>query len=127
MAQDKKAASRGIQLVKSETEGSVIRFFDRRNGAFVTSVDVSKMPAVAQLRAAMHGVTQNLLDSSNKLEGDARLAHIKGQCEVVQNGGWASAPSEVNIDAAKTKMIAALVASGKSHEEATKMVAGLGI
>jgi hypothetical protein len=122
-----KAPVRGIQLLKSETEGSVLRIFDRRNGAFVAAVDVAKLPAASLDRAALHGITQNLMDSSNKLEGDARIAHIKAQAEIVQAGGWASAPVEVNIEAAKAKMIAALVASGKSAAEATKMVDGLGL
>jgi hypothetical protein len=120
-------STRGTQLLKTETTGTVQRFFDRRNGAFVAAVDVSKLPTEALHRAGMHGITQNLLDSSNKLEGDERIAHIKQQAEIVQAGGWASAPTEVNIDAAKAKMIAALIASGKSPDEAAKMVAGLGI
>lgn len=126
MAQTETKA-RGAQLVKTETEGTTVRFFDRRNGKFVASFDVAKLDAKALHRAAMHGLTQNILDSSNKLDGDKRLEHIAQQCGVVQAGGWASAPTEVNIDQAKAKMIAALVASGKSHEEAAKMVAGLGI
>lgn len=127
MANEKKAATRGVQLIKTETEGSTLRVFDRRNGAFVASVNVAELDEKALHKAALHGITQNLLDSSNKLDGDERLAHIKRQAEVVQAGGWASAPSEVNIDAAKAKMVAALVASGKSHGEASKMVEGLGI
>jgi hypothetical protein len=119
--------TRGTQLLKTETEGPTVRFFDRRSGAFVASVNVAKLTEGALHRAALHGLTQNLLDSSNKLEGDARIVHIKAQAEIVQAGGWASSPTEVNIDAAKAKMIAALVAMGKTPEEATKMVAGLGV
>jgi hypothetical protein len=119
--------ARGIQLLKTEADGYSVRFFDRRNGAFVAAVDLTKLPPEAMHRAACHGITQNLLDSSNKLEGDARIAHIKQQADIVQAGGWASAPAEVNIDAAKAKMIAALIASGKTLDEAAKMVAGLGI
>lgn len=119
--------TRGIQLLKTETEGSTVRFFDRRNGDFVAAVNVAQLSEAALHRAALHGLTQNLLDSSNKLEGDERVAHIKRQAEIVQAGGWATAPSEVNVDAAKAKMIAALVAKGKTPEEATKMVEALGI
>lgn len=119
--------SRGTQLLRTETEGTTVRFFDRRQGKFIGAFDVAKLDAKALHRAAMHGLTQNILDSSNKLDGDARVAHIARQCEVVQAGGWASSPSEVNIDKAKEKMIQALVASGKTPEEAAKMVAGLGI
>ena len=126
MATENKA-TRGTQLLKTESTGTVQRFFDRRSGAFVASFDTAKLPEAALHKAAMHGLTQNLLDSSNKLEGDARIAHIKTQCEIVQAGGWASSPAEVNIDAAKAKMIAALVAMGRTHEEATKMIAGLGV
>jgi hypothetical protein len=119
--------TRGQQLVKTEQTGTVQRFFRRDTGAFIGAFDTAKLPDGALHRAAMHGLTQNLLDSSNKLEGQARCDHIARQCEIVQAGGWASAPSEVNIDAAKAKMIAALVAAGRSPEEAAKMVAGLGI
>lgn len=119
--------TRGVQLLKTEVDGSTLRIFDRRTGAFVASVNVAEMPEAALTKAALHGVTQNLLDSSNKLDGDARIEHIRRQAAIVQDGGWASAPAEVNIDAAKAKMIAALVASGKSHAEATAMVEGLGI
>ena len=119
--------TRGTQLLKTEVTGSTVRFFDRRNGAFVAAVDVSKLGEEALYKAALHGVTQNLMDSSNKLDGDARIAHVRQQADIVQAGGWASAPSEVNIDAAKSKMIAALIATGKTPEEAAKMVAALGI
>lgn len=119
--------TRGAQLLKTETEGSTVRFFDRRNGAFVGAVNVAKLDESALYKAALHGLTQNLLDSSNKLDGDARIEHVKTQAAIVQAGGWASAPSEVNIDSAKAKMVAALVASGRTPEEAAKMVAGLGV
>lgn len=127
MANEKKAPVRGVQLLKTEVDGSTLRVFDRRDGAFVAAVNVAKLAEAALHRAAIHGLTQNLLDSSNKLEGDARIAHIKTQAAIVQDGGWASAPTEVNIDAAKAKMIAALVAMGKTPEEASSMVAGLGV
>lgn len=127
MANEKKAPVRGVQLLKTEVDGSTLLVFDRRDGAFVTAVNVAKLTETALHRAAIHGLTQNLLDSSNKLEGDARIAHIKTQAAIVQDGGWASAPTEVNIDAAKAKMVAALVAMGKTPEEASSMVAGLGV
>lgn len=119
--------TRGIQLLKTETEGSVLRIFDRRNGAFVAAVNVEQLAEGALYRAALHGITQNLLDSSNKLEGDERIAHIKAQAEIVQAGGWASAPSEVNIESAKAKMIAALIARGKTPEQAAALVEALGV
>lgn len=119
--------TRGIQLLKTETEGATLRIFDRRSGAFVASVNVAQLTEGALHRAALHGITQNLLDSSNKLEGDERIAHIKAQAEIVQAGGWASAPSEVNIESAKAKMIAALIARGKTPEQAAALVEALGV
>lgn len=119
--------TRGQQLLRTEQDGTVQRFFDRRNGAFVGSFDTASLPEAALHRAAMHGLTQNILDSSNKLEGDARIAHVKAQCDIVQAGGWASAPSEVNLDTVKAKMIAAMVAKGTSHADAVRMIEALGV
>lgn len=126
-AQQTQTKTRGQQLLRTETDGSTVRFFDRRSGAFVAAVNVVEMPREALIKAAIHGVTQNLLDSSNKLDGDARIAHVKQQAAIVQAGGWASAPVEVNVEQAKAKMLAALIASGKSPDEAAKMLATLGI
>ena len=119
--------TRGTQLLKTEEAGTIRRFFRRDTGAFVGAFDVAKLPQDALYRAAAHGLTQNILDSSNKLDGQTRCDHVARQCEIVQAGGWASAPQEVNIDAAKAKMIAALIATGRTPEEAASMVAGLGI
>lgn len=123
--------TRGIQLIRTFTEGSKVRFYDRREEdvqkAFIAEVDVAELGESALYRAALHGITQNLLDSSNKLTGDERVRHIAEQANIVQAGGWASAPSEVNIESAKAKMIAALVAMGKSPEEARAAVDALGV
>jgi hypothetical protein len=119
--------TRGQQLLRTESEGTVQRFFDRRSGAFVGAFDTAALPEGALHRAAMHGLTQNILDSSNKLDGDARIAHVKAQCEIVQAGGWASAPSEVNLDTVKAKMIAAMMAKGKTHAEAAALIEALGV
>jgi hypothetical protein len=120
--------TRGVQLVKTLAEGSVVRFYDRRtDGPAFAQVDVATMPREALIRAALHGVTQNLLDASNKPVGDARIAHIRQQAEIVQAGGWASAPSEVNIGAVKAKMVAAMVAKGMGAAEAAAMVEALGV
>lgn len=131
MAQSETTKTRGIQLIRSDMQGSIIRFFDRREEnvqkAFIAQVDVADLGQAALYRAAGHGLTQNLLDSSNKLEGDARIEHIRNQCRIVQAGGWASAPSEVNIESAKAKMIAALISKGKSPEQAAALVEALGV
>ena len=123
--------TRGMQLIRTDVQGSVIRFYDRREEdveqAFIAQVDVAELGEAPLYRAATHGLTQNLLDSSNKLEGNARVEHIRQQCRVVQAGGWASAPSEVNIESAKTKMIAALISKGKSPEDAAALVEALGV
>lgn len=96
--------ARGIQLIRTDdTTPGVVKFYDRRETdakkAFIGQVDVAKMPAATRTAYAVHGVTQNMLDSSNKLEGDARVAYIKTTCAQVESGTWASAP----VDQAKLK------------------------
>lgn len=117
--------SRGIQLIRTDDAvQGIVRFYDRREEdvkkAFISEVDVTKLSTEALYRAARHGITQNLLDSSNKLEGDARVNFIREQSRIVQNGGWASAP----VDAAKLRenAISALTKLGFDAETAARMV-----
>lgn len=82
------------------------------------------MPA-GIVRAAIHGWTQNLLDSSNKLEGDARVAFVKAGCETIKGGGWVSAPvdenaAKENLNKAVDKMAQSM---GMSREDVIKMLA----
>lgn len=132
--------SRGIQLLRTDDSiPGVVRFYDRREDdvqrAFVAQFSV---PAIvgftdrdemkellgdgteALLRAACHGLTQNILDSSNKLEGDERIAFVRKACATVQAGGWASAP----VDEAKARQtaISALVKVGFTPEAAAAIV-----
>lgn len=111
----------------------VVSFYDRRvedvNKAFIGRVDVAKMlkvderlmPGSPLIKAAIHGITQNILDSSNKLEGDERVAYIKSACKIVQEGGWASAP--VDLAAARENAISALVKLNIPRAQAEAMVA----
>lgn len=93
-------------LIRTEDTGdSIVRFFDRRTGEHIAMVDTAQLSEAALQRAARHGVTQNLLDSSNKLEGDARVAFIRAQAAIVQSGGWAEAPSQVDPVEAMAKLI----------------------
>ncbi len=118
--------ARAIQLIRTDdaTPG-LVKFFDRREAdvkkAFIGQVDVTKLSQEALYRAARHGLTQNLLDSSNKLEGDARRDFIAKACVTVQNGGWSSAP----VDEAKQveNAISALTKLGFSAEVAAQMIA----
>lgn len=131
MANQPKA--RAAQLIRTDDRTlNVVKFFDRRevdvNKAFIGEVDVTRIgcaedeeievPA-ALSRAAIHGITQNIMDASNTLTGDERVAFIAKACVIVQQGGWASAP----VDEAKAtqKAIAALTALGMSLEQATKI------
>lgn len=124
-------AQRGIQLIRTDdTIPGRVRFYDRRQTdvklAFIAEVDVMEIPdaneitwsdlVLAQetagetppamdhplIRAAVHGVTQNILDASNKLDGNERRDYIKRMCAHVQTGGWASAPVD---EAAATKRV----------------------
>jgi hypothetical protein len=100
MANDTKA--RGIQLIRTDDSiPGIVRFYDRREAnvqkAFIGQINVTELDEQARNRAAVHGVTQNVLDSSNKLTGDERVAFIKKACAHVQSGGWSAAP----VDEAK--------------------------
>jgi hypothetical protein len=72
------------------------------------------------IAAAIHGYTQNMLDSSNKLDGNDRVNHIRKQCDIVQAGGWASAP--VDAAAQRTRAIEALMKMDFTREEAEAAV-----
>lgn len=123
MANDTKA--RAIQLIRTDDKVSgTVRFYDRReadvNKAFIGEVDVTKLPREALIKAAVHGLTQNILDSSNKLSGDDRVAFIKKACTIVQNGGWSSAP--IDEDAAFKNAVEALVKLNVPRDVAEKVV-----
>jgi hypothetical protein len=118
--------TRAIQLLRTDDsiEGKV-RFYDRRqtdvNKAFVAEVDVSKLDRKALLRLAVHGATQNILDSSNKLEGDERVTFVRKACATVQQGGWSSAP----VDEAKLQenVVNGLMKMGFTREAALAAIA----
>lgn len=99
--------TRGTQLIRADrTVSGVVTFYDsREKDAAKAKIGEVKFPAdvVAPahvIKAAIHGWTQNILDSSNKLEGDARVKFVKEACTLIAGGGWASAP--VDEEAAKT-------------------------
>ena len=109
-------ATRGTQLVRADRAISgQVTFYDAREenaaaGRIGTlrladiAPDADIPPAIA--KAAIHGYTQNLLDSSNKLEGDDRVEFIRRGIETLRDGGWVSAP--VDEDKAKANALAAL-------------------
>lgn len=122
MANETTTKARPAQLIRTDdSTPGVVRFYDRRQPdaklAFIAEVDVRKMTPDTLHRAARHGVTQNLLDASNKLEGNARVAFIKAQCAIVQQGGWASAP--VDEAALIQRAIDALTKLGVPLDKAT--------
>lgn len=91
--------TRGSQLIRADRSVSgIVTFYDTR----ITEASAARIGAIRfpddcdapahVVRAAMHGWTQNLLDSSNKLEGDARVDFIRKGCETINAGGWVSAP-----------------------------------
>lgn len=113
-------AERGIQLIRTDDVVSgVVKFFDRRETdvqkAYIARVDVNQMivdgltdlgmdgvvdasdlaanPRIAfVIRLAVHGATQNILDASNKLSGNDRVAYVRTLAENMQRLTWASAP-----------------------------------
>lgn len=126
--------TRPAQLIRTDDSvPGVVSFYDRREAdvekALIGSVEVPRMGLrddepdlelnACVARAAVHGVTQNILDASNKLEGDARVAFIRRACDVVKNGGWASAP--VDEAAAVAKAVKALMALGMDRDEAERI------
>ncbi len=130
-----KANARGPMLIRADrsVEGRVT-FYDARvqeaAAARIGCIDVQAMcvdvPGVpAQvIRAAVHGYTQNVLDSSNKLTGDERVAFVAKACDTINAGGWASAP--VDEAAAAQRAIDALVKAGFSLSEARAFVESKG-
>lgn len=127
--------TRGTQLIRTDDSiPGVVTFYDRRQTnvvlARIGSINVFQMLETAGLdpadvpahivRAAIHGYTQNMLDSSNKLEGDDRVAYIRKTCMIVTEGGWASAP--VDETKARENAIAALMKLGFSREKAEAAV-----
>lgn len=136
MAETKK--ERGTQLIRTdESVPGRVGFYDRRvedaKLAYIGQVDVDAMlvaagvsadllPKLAAVRKlACHGAKQNILDSSNSLEGDARRDYVRKSAAIVQNGGWASVP----VDAATMvkNAVEALVKLNVPREQAEKLVA----
>ena len=126
MNQASATKARAIRLVRTDdsTPGKV-KFYDRRetdvSKAFVAEIDVTKLSTEALHRAARHGITQNILDASNKLEGDERIAFIRKSAAAVQAGGWASAP----VDEAKARetLLKAAAAFGIDPAAMAKLLA----
>lgn len=127
--------TRGMQLLRTDDSlPGCVRFYDRRqtdvNKAFIAQVSLESLAIRAGvtkellgkdemkaiMRAAVHGVTQNILDSSNKLEGDARVTFVRNACRIVQDGGWASAP--VDEEKQRENAIAALMKLGFTKDAA---------
>jgi hypothetical protein len=110
--------TRGTQLIRTEVvrfyRRNVVRFYRRdvtdAAQAFIAEINIWAIPdgegntleESAErfadnhpiVRAAVHGYTQNVLDSSNKLDGQARVDFIAKACKQIQAGGWASAPTD---------------------------------
>ena len=138
--------ARGIQLIRTDdSTPGLVKFYDRRQTAvalaFIAQVDVTMIPDDQGdtltdagfsakhpiVSAARHGITQNLLDSSNKLEGDARVDFIRQQCKVVQSGGWASAPvdSAKLVENAKSAILKLHAAGALTDAMRDTMLAGI--
>jgi len=109
-------ATRGQQLIRTDRSiPGQVTFYDAREEnaqagriATLRLVDIAgdaEIPAPIA-RAAIHGYTQNLLDSSNKLDGDDRVRFIRQGVETLRNGGWVSAHG--GDEKAKAGAIAAL-------------------
>jgi hypothetical protein len=73
--------------VEAEVDGEAVK-------VNVTLASLGFPPAHPIVAAAVHGYTQNVLDSSNKLDGQARVDFIRKACGLIQAGGWASAPQD---------------------------------
>ena len=131
MAENKTRATRLIRT--DDSIPGVVKFYDCRETdvakAYIGAVELALMCEEREfleaipsciVRAACHGYTQNILDSSNKLEGDARVAFVRKAIDQVNAGGWASTP--IDEDAARAKAISALVKTGfftQAQAEAT--------
>lgn len=128
-------ATRGQQLIRTDraVPGQVSFYDARQENAQAGKIgtlslariapDTDIPPAIA--RAAIHGYTQNLLDSSNKLDGDERVAFIRRGIETLHNGGWVAAP--VDDEKAKAGAIAALekMYAVMPSDEIREMIANL--
>lgn len=89
----------------------------------VESGEIDGMIPTCVIRAALHGYTQNVLDSSNKLNGDERVEFIRKACETINAGGWSSAPQDV--EKTRANAIAALVKLGMTQQAAENAVAAI--
>jgi hypothetical protein len=119
MADTKKV--RGTQLIRADRSvPGVVTFYDTRVAeAAAARIGVvrfedrcdAEVPADV-VRAALHGWTQAILDSSNSLTGDARVAFVRAACDTIRQGGWPSAP--IDEEAAYTR----------AHDAIMKLPAG---
>lgn len=118
-------AARPGQLIKTIRDDAGVSFFDRRTEQQIGRINMIELRDQEPeyfLRAAVHGTTQNILDASNKLEGDDRVAFIAQACDLASAGSWASAPSEIDPDKARAAAIKAFMALGLSPEAAASAV-----
>jgi hypothetical protein len=131
--------ARNVQLIRTDDKiPGTVRFYDRRvedaGKAFIGEVNIARMmddrgQSLAIIpdcivKAAIHGYTQNILDSSNKLDGDERVAFIRNACRIVQDGGWSSAP--VDEEKARETAISAMMKLGFTREAAMAALASKG-
>lgn len=131
-------ATRGQQLIRTDrsTPGQVTFYDARKENAQAGKIGTLSLRRIAGdegyeslnaaiARAAIHGYTQNLLDSSNKLDGDDRVAFIARGIEILHNEGWVAAP--VDDEKAKAGAIAALekMYAVMPSEEIREMIANL--
>lgn len=117
--------TRGIQLIRTdESIPGKVSFYDRRETnaqrALIGTVNIEAMPRDGVLRFAARGVTGNLLDSSNKLEGEARIEWLRGAISTANQGIMAS--TAVDADKLRQNAIDALVKLGMTAAAAAQIV-----
>lgn len=117
--------TRGIQLIRTdESIPGKVSFYDRREAnaqrALIGTVDLESMPREGVLRFAARGITGNLLDSSNKLEGAARIDWLRGAIATANQGIMAS--TAVDADKLRQNAIDALVKLGLTAAAAAQIV-----
>lgn len=123
MANDTK--TRGVQLIRTdESVPGKISFYDRRvanaTQALIATIDVREIPEAGLHRFAVRGLSGNILDSSNKLDGDERVDWIRRACVAAQQGVMATTATDEGK--LRETAIAALVKIGMTVEAATEIV-----
>lgn len=100
--------TRGGQTIRTDrTIGGQVTFYDARiEDVALARIGILKVASIQGMadvvdlipahviRATLHGYTQNILDSSNKLDGDARVDFVRKAVALIHAGGWASAPQD---------------------------------